>query len=58
MIDYQCGHVIFECDSCQEVLETEQACFSSAWNLAKRQRWRAKKLDEEWFHVCPSCQIR
>lgn len=55
MIDYQGGAIVFECDSCDEVLESGQADFNSAWNLAKREGWRARKIGTEWVHECPGC---
>ncbi len=58
MIDRQGGDVVFECDSCDEVLETEQADFNSAWNRAKREGWRARKIGTEWVHECPQCNTR
>ena len=58
MIDRQGGDVVFECDSCDEVLETEQADFNSAWNLAKREGWRARKIGADWCHECPHCNTR
>ena len=55
MIDRQGGDIVFQCDSCDEVLETNQADFNSAWNMAKRDGWRAKKIGTEWVHECPNC---
>lgn len=58
MIDRQGGDIVFECDQCSNVLETEQADFNSAWNLAKRQGWHTKKIGTEWVHTCPNCYVR
>lgn len=58
MIDRQGGDLVFECDSCSEVMKSEQSDFSSAWNLAKREGWRAKKIGTEWVHECPQCNTR
>ncbi len=62
MIDRQNGDVVFECDTCGEVLESATSDFNSAWNQAKRDGWRAKKLapiglrgEPEWVHECPKC---
>jgi hypothetical protein len=55
VIDRQGGNIVFECDECGNALETEQADFSSAWNLAKRERWRTRKIGNDWVHKCPGC---
>ena len=55
MIDRQGGDIVFECDECGESLESETSDFNSAWNLAKRDGWRAKKIGTEWCHECPNC---
>ena len=44
VIDRQGGQIVFECDSCDETLETGTAEFRDAWSLAKREGWRSKKL--------------
>jgi hypothetical protein len=51
------GDIIFECDGCGEALDTGQVDFDSAWNFAKREGWRAKKIGLEWEHECPECQL-
>ena len=56
MIDRQNGDLVFECDSCGEVLQTETSDFNSAWNQAKRDGWRARKVGTEWAHECPNCK--
>jgi predicted RNA-binding Zn-ribbon protein involved in translation (DUF1610 family) len=55
MIDRQNGNLVFECDQCGEALESETSDFSFAWNQAKRDGWRAKKIGAEWVHECPNC---
>lgn len=55
MIDRQGGDLVFECDSCNEVLESGTSDFNSVWNRAKREGWRAKKLGNDWVHACPQC---
>ena len=57
MIDRQGGDIIFECDSCAEVLESGTSNFDSAWNAAKRIGWRVKKIGNEWVHTCPECEV-
>lgn len=51
------GDVVFECDSCDETFETAQADWNSAWNMAKRDGWKARKIGNEWSHTCPACNI-
>jgi uncharacterized C2H2 Zn-finger protein len=58
MIDRQHGDIFFECDSCSEILTTNQADFNSAWNMAKREGWTASKIGSEWVHACPRCKIK
>lgn len=55
MIDRQNGDLVFECDTCGETLESGTSDFNSAWNQAKRDGWRAKKVGTEWVHECPNC---
>jgi predicted RNA-binding Zn-ribbon protein involved in translation (DUF1610 family) len=55
MFTLQKGNIVFECDTCGETLETEQADFHSALNMAKRQGWRTRKFEEVWAHACPNC---
>lgn len=58
MIDRQGGDLVFECDSCSETLESETSDFNSAWNRAKREGWRARKIGTEWVHECSHCNTR
>jgi len=56
MIDRQGGKLIFECDSCNETFEwDDEQDFNGAWDAAKRDGWRAKKIANEWIHECPNC---
>ena len=58
MIDRQGGQIVFECDSCDEVYESDTDDFQEAWSAAKREGWRARRLDTgpaEWIHECPKC---
>lgn len=54
MISRNHNDIIFECDACGDTLETMQADWNSAWNTAKRQGWRSKKMDGAWEHYCGS----
>jgi Fe2+ or Zn2+ uptake regulation protein len=54
------NNIVFECDGCGEVLETETSSFESAQNILHRQHWKARKalgkLSDEWLHFCPDCE--
>lgn len=55
MIDRQGGKILVECDSCDEVLDTETADFDEARNVMKREGWHVRKIADTWLHGCPSC---
>lgn len=55
MIDRQGGKILVECDSCDEVLDTETADFEEAREAMKREGWRTRRLGGEWVHSCASC---
>ncbi|MCV0384872.1 MAG: hypothetical protein K5821_00340 [Nitrobacter sp.] len=55
MIDRQGGRILIECDSCDEVLDTETGEFDEALALMKREGWSVRKIADEWLHGCPSC---
>ena len=57
MLDRQHGDIVIECDSCDEILETETSDFGSALNLMKREGWRARKIGEDWCHFCSKCEV-
>lgn len=58
MIDRQNGGIIYvECDSCDEVLDTETTDFSEARSIMQREGWRVRKIAEEWLHGCPKCGV-
>ena len=56
MISRDHNDIIFECDACGDTLETMQADWSAAWNMAKRDGWRSKKHDGVWEHYCNNCK--
>jgi Fe2+ or Zn2+ uptake regulation protein len=56
MLDRQKGNIVFQCDECGEVLETNTNDFDSARNLLKRERWAVEKIDGEWEHYCSNCR--
>lgn len=55
MIDRQGGKILVECDSCDEVLDTETADFDEARNVMKREGWKIRKIADTWLHGCPDC---
>jgi hypothetical protein len=56
MLDRQHGKIVFECDSCNEVLETETSNFVEALTILKREEWDARKIGAQWIHTCPECK--
>jgi len=58
MIHRNHGDISFECDTCGELFDTNFHDWVAAWNLAKREGWRSKKVNNEWEHVCPECENR
>ena len=46
MLDRQHGKIVFECDSCNEVLETETSDFVEALTILKREEWDARKISD------------
>ena len=55
MLDRQEGQIVFECDACGEVLETEEKEFSEAKRRLDAADWRARKVGSDWIHTCPDC---
>lgn len=49
------GDIVFECDGCDETLETAVEDFALANSLRKTENWSAEKVGDEWLHLCPSC---
>lgn len=43
----------FECDCCDETLETETEEWSTAKATLDREGWKALKVADEWVHGCP-----
>ena len=58
MIDRQYGEITYECDACDETLETGESEFSDALGMFRRNAWKAEKVGSEWTHLCPKCQDR
>jgi len=55
MIDNQHGRIVLECDSCNEVVESERGedWKDSFWPRMKREGWRTRQIDNQWLHGCP-----
>jgi len=56
MIDRQYGEITYECDGCDETLETGETEFSDALAMFRRDGWKAEKVGTEWTHLCPACR--
>jgi hypothetical protein len=55
MMDRQNGKFVIECNTCDEVLETNTGDFTTARERLEAERWRARKVKDEWEHYCPRC---
>lgn len=55
MIDRQHGKIIFECDACGEVLETDTSDFTAALTAMRAAQWRAAPFGKDWVHTCNGC---
>lgn len=50
------NEVSFECDACNDTLATGLTDFTEAYAYAKREGWRAIKINGEWEHRCSDCE--
>jgi len=57
MLDRQHGKIVFECDSCDAVLDTETGDFDEALAIMKREEWKVQKIGQVWIDACPKCEI-
>jgi hypothetical protein len=48
-------NVVFNCDGCSEIEDTETDDFTDAVSIVKRAGWTIIKDDDEWMHWCPVC---
>lgn len=57
MIDRQGGKILVECDSCDQVLDTETGDFEEARSVMRREGWKVRQIAKEWLHGCPKCGV-
>ncbi|WP_160168922.1 hypothetical protein [Bradyrhizobium sp. Ai1a-2] len=54
MKDFQHGHHVVECDSCDEIVQAEHGeDWNVFWSRAKREGWKATQVGADWVHGCP-----
>lgn len=46
------GDVVFECDTCGEIIETHTDDFMDALSFAKGEGWIVSKDGDDWVHFC------
>lgn len=56
MIDRQHDVILFQCDGCAAVLDTETENFDTARNILRRKQWQPRKSGDDWQHFCPKCK--
>lgn len=57
MIDRQGGKILVECDSCDQVLDTDTGDFEEARAVMRREGWKVRQIAREWIHGCPRCGV-
>jgi len=57
MMDRQHGLILFECDVCGTVLETDERDFDTARGMLRSEGWSARKLGADWVHACSKCGV-
>jgi hypothetical protein len=51
-----CGNIVFECDDCNDVLDTGTESFREAIENMHAEGWTAHRIDDGvWEHKCRSC---
>lgn len=55
-IDRRREEIVVSCDSCPEILETDEEEFSAARTAMHTAGWKVSKGGSEWEHTCPACQ--
>jgi len=55
-LHYNHGLISFECDCCDEVLDTKTDSFTKAGEIRREEGWKAVQNNKaEWEHRCPDC---
>jgi hypothetical protein len=58
MIDRQALKIVVECDTCSDVIESdEREDWETFWPRARRDGWKSKKIAGEWVHGCNRCGV-
>lgn len=47
--------VVFHCDGCSEMFNSETNDFTKALDKLKAERWGMQKEGGEWEHYCEAC---
>lgn len=50
------GAIVFECDRCDEEIETETRDFQISIETIRENGWSSEKVAGECLHLCPSCK--
>lgn len=60
MMDRQKGNrIVFECDGCDNTLETDETDFDAARVKFQEAGWRSARgqgRNAQWEHYCPTCR--
>lgn len=56
MIDRQHRDIVFECDTCDATLETNEREWVDAKAVFDHEGWQAKNIAGDWSHFCPNCK--
>jgi hypothetical protein len=49
------GKIVFECDACDEILDTDTDDFPEALRTLRGDDWKSEKVGDDWTHLCPRC---
>lgn len=58
MLEREHGDIIWQCDGCGELLDTNTADFDAARNMLTRNQWLTKRASDGWQHFCSDCSKR
>lgn len=50
------GNIVFECDRCADILDTEEKDFGDALGVMRDSGWKAEKIGQDWSHSCDACE--